>query len=135
MIEQVNGAEVIKVHPAREAGTCERGDVVWSGIESGGVTREDRRLGVRVHRGDDRRHPRVVAEAVRILLQKELSLDATPITLDLGRMCIDDAREFADRLLVATLIDEQLSLLRGTTRRRCRRDRSIHKERKDEPND
>lgn len=37
MIEQVNGAEVIEVHPAREAGPHEREDVVWSGIESGGV--------------------------------------------------------------------------------------------------
>src|SRR4030095_16711463 len=127
MIEQMNGAEVIEVHPAREAGTRERGDVVWSGIESGGVTREEHRLGVRVHRGDDRRHPRVVTEAVRILPQKELSLDATPIPLDLGRMCIDDAREFADRLLVTTLIDEDLSLLRRTTRRVCRRDRPIEK--------
>src|SRR6185369_504035 len=134
LVEEMNRPEVIEERPAREAGTGQCGDARGRALEPGGVPRQDRRLSVRVHRRDDGRHARVVAKAIRILPQKELSLDATAIAFDIGRMRVDDARELADRLLVTTLIDEELPLLRGTVRRVCRRERSIDKQRENDPN-
>ena len=129
LVEQVNGAEVIEERPPGEARTGERGDAVGIVVEPRRVARQDRRLRVRVHRRDHRRHPCIVAKGVRVLPNEELSLDATPITLDFCRVCVDDAGEFVDRLLVTRLIDEELTLLRGAGRAVCRRDRSVDEHR------
>jgi hypothetical protein len=52
----------------------------------------------------------VIAHRVRVAVEEELGLDAAAVALERGRLCVDEARELADRMLVAIVVDERLPL-------------------------
>jgi hypothetical protein len=108
----VDRRRVVEEKPAREAGARERGDVIRRDREPGGVAREDGVFGVRMRRQYQRGHAGVVADRVRVSSEEELGLNAATVALDAGRLGLDDARELADRVIVTTLVDVELSLLR-----------------------
>ena len=57
-----------------------------------------------------RRYPCVIAQGVRVATEQKLSLDAATITLYLGRLRLEDARERLHRRFVTTLVDVDLCL-------------------------
>src|SRR5262249_44643459 len=46
-----------------------------------------------------------------------LGLDASAVALDFGRLCLDEAREFAYRVVITAFVDQELPLLRCATLR------------------
>ena len=69
-----------------------------------------------MHGRDKRGDAGVVGQGVRVAAEQKLGLDAAAVALDLGRLGVDETSEFADGMLVATLVDERLPLLRGAFR-------------------
>jgi hypothetical protein len=58
---------------------------------------------------EQRRRLLVVEDCVGISLRQNFRFDPSAITFDLGRLCIDQATELTDRLIVAAFFDIRLA--------------------------
>ena len=104
-----------RIRVVEEAPTCEpqarQGDnVVWIGSEASGVAGQHRLLKVRMRWFHKRRDTCVVRKRISESPEKDLCFHSATVSLDAGRVRVDDAGEFLDRPIVATFVDELLAL-------------------------
>src|SRR5262249_39813874 len=111
VVEQLDRRRVVEEPPAGEAHSRQGRDIVWRLREPQSVARKDDVLCVRVNREHERSHPLVIAHSVRVSPEEDRGLDAAAVALDFCRLRVDDAREFADRVFIPALVDEELALL------------------------
>src|SRR5262249_47891039 len=114
VIEQADRPGIIEEPPARETRACESGNVVRRGCEPGCVACLDSGFRIRMCWQHEGSHTRVVADGIGIATKQQFGFDASTIALHLSWLRLDHAREFADRVSVASFVDVDLSLLRTT---------------------